>query len=366
MIEFDCLAHPPAGLTPTLKLAYWSDGIASQRSAVPQVLTDAAREAGVDAQPSPSRSIISDYAAFAAFGVPCLNVSYEAITGNESALAVQYNGHLHCPYDDLDLARQEARGLVSMARLAAVAVSELPRREKEPGSFREFPTPSRRVLFVGSHTEAAHMMPAGSPELGRVFAAHGYAVDTVPYGTPVTPAMLRDAALVVVMPTIDYGSAQGAVTWSANEVRALEDYVKSGGLLVLTNSVRRLKYRNWRMEHNEDSFAMNALGERFGVRFGGAGIEATSATVVSDHALVSGLDALLLTYENAVPFTLSGGSEKVLARAGGSPVVALVDVAALTGEGQVLVLGEMGLLGSRLDQEHHSFWRRLAQYAATR
>lgn len=362
MIEFDCLGHPPAGLTPTLKLAYWSDGLATQRSAVPEALAGAAREAGVDARPSASRSIISDYAAFAAFGLPCLNVSYEPITGNESALAIQYNGHLHCPYDALDLAKLEAPGLVAMARLAAVAVSELPRREDEPGDFRSFPQPTRRALFVGSHTEAAHMMPAGSPELGRVLAANGFEIDTIPYGVPVTPGKLRDAAMVVVMPTIDYGDVQGPVDWSAAEVRALEDYVRGGGLLVLTNSVRRLKYRNWRMEYNEDVAAMNALGERFGVRFGGAGIAATSATVVSDHKLVSGLESLLLTYENAVPFTLSGDGAKVLARAGGSPVVALVDVE----RGQVLVLGEMGLLGSRLDQEHHSFWRRLAQYAAGR
>jgi len=369
MIEFDCLGHPPADLTPTLKLAYWSDGLASQRSAAPETLAGAAQQAGVDARPSPSRSIISDYAAFAAFGVSCLNVSYEPITGNESALAVQYNSHLHCPYDALDLARQEASGLVSMARLAAVAVSELPR--DLPPSDREFPVPSRRVLFVGSHTEAAHMMPAGSPELGRVFAANGYAVDTVPWGTPVTAERLNNAALVVVMPIIDYGTAPGPLSpwgerdgvrgdvWSSDEVRALEDYVRAGGRLVITNSARRLKYRNWRYETNEDAAAMNALAGAFGVHFGGAGLDAMAAPVVSDDPLVKGLDSLPLTAENAAPFTLDAAGSTVLARAGGSPVVALVKV----GAGQVLVLGDAGLLGSRLDQAYHPFWARLAQYA---
>jgi len=357
VVTFDSLTHPMDGLTPTLNLSYWSDGLAPQRSAVPGVLAEAAREAGVEVRAMPSRSIISDYAALAAFGAPCLNVAFEAATGDESAQAVQYTGHLHCPYDDMDLARLGAsrRGLVSMARLAAVAVSELPRRET--GGFREFPAPVRRALFVGSHTEAAHMMIAGSPELGRLLAAAGYVVDTIPWGTPVTAARLRDAILVVVMPTMDYGDASGSVDWSPDEVRALEEYVRGGGLLVLTNSALRLKYRNWRYEANEDSSAMNALSERFGVRFGSGALEATSATVVSDHALVKGLDSLPLTGGNAVPFTLSEASAQVLAEAGGSPVVALIDV----GQGQVLVLGDVGLLGSRLDQACHPFWRRLAR-----
>jgi hypothetical protein len=172
---------------------------------------------------------------------------------------------------------------------------------------------------------------------------------------------LKGATVVFVMPTIDYGDASGPVAWSPDELATLEDYVRAGGLLVLTNSAYRLKYRNWELETNEDTGAMSTLGERFGVRFGGGNLEAASAEVVSDHPLVKGLDSLPLTAGNAVPFTLSGDSHaQVLARAGGSPVVALLDV----GEGQVLVLGDMGLLGSRLDQAYHSFWRRLAQYAA--
>ncbi|MBU1879693.1 MAG: hypothetical protein KJ734_12145, partial [Chloroflexi bacterium] len=78
---------------------------------------------------------------------------------------------------------------------------------------------------------------------------------------------------------------------------------------------------------------------------------------VSDDPLVADLDSLPLTAENAVPFTLDSGAT-VLARAGGSPVVALVKM----GAGQVLVLGDMGLLGSRLDQAYHPFWERLAQW----
>jgi len=34
------------------------------------------------------------------------------------------------------------------------------------------------------------------------------------------------------------------------------------------------------------------------------------------------------------------------------------------GAGQVLVLGDAGLLGSRLDQAYHPFWARLAQWGA--
>ncbi|MBU0495081.1 MAG: Zn-dependent exopeptidase M28 [Chloroflexi bacterium] len=354
-ITFDSLAHPPAGLTPTLKLSYWSDGLATRRSAVPAALADAAQDAGFDVHTLPSRSIISDYAALAAFGGPCLNVAFEPDTGDESALGVQYAGRLHCPYDDLDLARLEARGLTDMARLAALAVSDLPR--DLPADDGQFPTPGRRAVFVGSHTEAAHMMPAGSPELGRLLAAHGYAIDTIPYGTPVTAEAVRGAALVVVMPTIDYGEAEGTVSWAPAEVAALEGYVRAGGRLVITNSARRLKYRNWRMEANEDTTAMNALAGMFGVRFGGAGIDASAAQVVSDDPLVADLDSLPLTAENAVPFTLDSGAT-VLARAGGSPVVALVKM----GAGQVLVLGDMGLLGSRLDQAYHPFWERLAQW----
>ncbi len=367
VLTFDSLAHPLAGLTPTLNLACWSDGLAAQQTGLPGALAEAGRAVGLEVRTIQSRSIISDYAAFAAFGAPCLNVAFEAATGDESAQAVQYTGHLHCPYDDLDLARREAQGLVSMARLAAVAVSELPRRDAR--GFREFPAPVRRAVFVGSHTEAAHMMPAGSPELGRLLAAEGYVVDTIPWDTPVTAEKLQDAALVVVMPPLDYGDASAPLSpggegtgvrgdaWSADEVRALEEYVRGGGLLVLTNSARRLKYRNWRYEVNEDTSAMNALSERFGVRFEAGSIEATSAAVVSDHVPVKGLDALPLTGGNAVRFSVSGDRAQVLARAGGSPVIAWVDV----DQGHVLVLGDAGLLGSRLDQAYHPFWRRLAR-----
>ena len=45
---------------------------------------------------------------------------------------------------------------------------------------RVTPEPVRRALFVGSHTEAAHMSASSFTEVGMALAWEGMDVDTVP------------------------------------------------------------------------------------------------------------------------------------------------------------------------------------------
>ncbi|MBU1878770.1 MAG: hypothetical protein KJ734_07455, partial [Chloroflexi bacterium] len=99
---------------------------------------------------------------------------------------------------------------------------------------------------------------------------------------------------------------------------------------------------------------------RFGVAYQDGHLPDDPARAEGSHALVAGVDRFELIDGNGVPFDLTEG--RILARAGEALVAALVD----HGQGQVLVLADVGLLGAAGDPGNLSFWLNLAEYARSR
>jgi len=104
---------------------------------------------------------------------------------------------------------------------------------------------------------------------------------------------------------------------------------------------------------------VNALAARFGVTFYEQTVRGTQVRVIDDHPLTKGMRFLELVEGNGVPFTTTLGLP--LAQApGGATVVAVID----QGQGQVLVLADVGMLDSANgDLINLPFWRNLADYA---
>jgi hypothetical protein len=235
--------------------------------------------------------LVSDNSSFAAYGVPNVNLIF---MNPYQAYDVHYANHLHDPYDSSGLARLESDAFVDMATImlsAALATGA------DNPDLRATPPPDRRALFVGSHTEGIHMSPAGLVGLGMALVWEGLDVDMVPYGQAVTPDDLAGTDLVVALPVHDYPSPDYEPTpydeaWTPAELDALESYVAAGGLLVLTNSDRRLKYLNLAYDGNEDWPDVNARAERFGVPYLAGLFATTTATVTGSHPLVEDLSSL--------------------------------------------------------------------------
>jgi hypothetical protein len=210
------------------------------------------------------------------------------------------------------------------------------------------------------------MSPTTFTDLGMALAWEGFDVDLIPYGQPVTAEDLADADLVVVLPVIDYPSPEGDpllydTAWDGAEIAALAAYVDAGGLLVLTNSAHRLKYTNWVQDPNEDWADVNALASRFGVIYRADELPRSLALSSVDHPLIDGVDGLELIEQNSVSFQMEEG--EVLAHANGIPALALVE----HGEGQVVVLAEVGMLNSGGGEPANlPFWLNLARYARSR
>jgi hypothetical protein len=208
------------------------------------------------------------------------------------------------------------------------------------------------------------MAPTGLTELGMTLSWEGFDVDMIPYGQTVTPADLDGVDFVVALPVADYpGQGEGAASydesWDPWGVAALEKYVAEGGLLVLTNSGRRLKHYYAPLDSNEDWRDVNELATHFGISYREGRIHTSMAQVEGGHPLMQGVPSLELFEDNGIPFTLAKG--EVLAQAGGEPVVALVDYG--DAGGQVLVLADVGILGSMGELHNLTFWQNLAQYA---
>jgi hypothetical protein len=361
MQQVDCLSRPLDGFSADLYLETWPYGrFGDTRTPWPSYLAQAAAARGLSVLPLSSYGVVSDNSSFAAFDVPNANLIYMNPWDMDE---VHYDGHLHDPYDTVALAAEEADTLAAMARVALAAALDTGR---EQPLLRVTPVADRRAVFVASHTEAPHMTPTGLTELGMALAWEGIDVDVVPYGQPVTAADLADADLVFALPVHDYPSPDGDASvydeaWSDAEVDALEAYVERGGLLVLTNSNRRLKYLNYAYETNEDALDANLLATRFGVTWLAGALSGASAVVQSTHPLVRGMSSLALVEGNGVPFVAPGA--QLLARAGSWPAASLLS----RGNGEVLVLADLGILGAPPGQAPNlALWRNLARYVRTR
>jgi hypothetical protein len=366
MLQIDMLSRPLDGIDAALNLVAWPYGrLGDCRLIWPDYLAQAAGQQGVAATPVDYYGLESDNSVFTGFDVPNANMIYMNGPQMEQYGSVHYAAHIHDPYDTVALAREVGDVLEQMARLALVAALQT---GQENPALRVTPPPDARVLFVASHTEAVHMTPLAFIDLGMAFAWEGFDVDLIPYGQAVTSADLQDAALVVVLPVLDYPSPDGDATvydeaWSQAEIAALEAYVAEGGLLVLTNSANRLKFFKQVMDANEDWGDVNALAERFGVTYWDGALPGNRVRPDGENPLLEKETTLEMAADNGVPFALAEG--QVLGRAGAEPAIGLVEYG--DAGGQVLVLADVGLLGSNIDWPVNlAFWQNLARYARSR
>lgn len=358
MLQMDCLGHPLDGIVNDIWLEGWSyqtwgDG----RLAWPGYLLGRAAAHGVDTRLADVHGLVSDNSSFAGYGVAGANMIF---MNPIEPVEVHYGDHLHDPYDAIELARLEGDAFEDMVKVllaAALATgADLP-------DVRVAPAADRRAVFVGSHTEAAHMSPAGLTELGMTLTWEGFDVDMIPYGQAVTGADLADADLVIVLPVHDYPSPDADDTlydesWTREEVDALDSYVAGGGLLVLTNSEHRLKYAALAYDPNEDWPDVNEVAERFGVRFLPGLIGDSAAAPVATHPLVRDVTAIRLTAGNGHRFSFEVG--EAIAAAGNRTVMAVVP----HGAGEVIVLADLGMLAAAEDPPaNRRLWANLARYA---
>jgi hypothetical protein len=350
MLGIDCLSYPLEGSTQFLRMyAYQGEG----SLAWPEALLEAASSQGIEIDPV-YEVAPSDSSAFTGFGVSNGDLIYEDRQGNL--------GHIHDPYDTLELAQQMGSVLEQMAQVALLAALDT---AEQAAALPPDPVSEYRALFVASHTEPIPMTPAlilaGS---GATLAGNGYDVDMLPHGHLLSPSDLEGADLVIALPVVDYALPDESMAtydeaWSEAEIATLQDYVAEGGLLVLTNSAHLTSY-SWLAEDNEDRSDANALAGRFGVTYLEHPHAIGNVQVLGSSPLTEGLWELATSFSgaNGVSFAIETG--QVLARRGEDITLALVDYG--DGGGQVLVLADVGWLGG----ENPRFWQNLASFARDR
>ena len=357
MLQMDCLGFPMTGSHPQILAETWSYGqFGDVRLTWLDYLNQAIQPQNIELQTENAYALLSDNSNFNAFNVPNLNLEYfDFGLMNQGRFDVHYLNYLHDPYETVELARQVGDALQGMAKTALAAAVQTGR---DRPALRVAPAPSKRALYVASHTETPDMAPPTLLELGMALAWEGFDVDLIPYGQSLIASDLAEAGFVLLLPTLDYaGSAH--TEWSEAEIDLLEQYVKEGGFLVITNSYYNIAMNRTLSETNEDSRQINRLTERLGIRFKVGVLNANLVKSSSEHALMSEAEYLNMWAENGVPFEIETG--EVLATAEGRPIIALVD----HGLGQVLVVGDIGLLmdyGG--DAKNLQFLKNIAQFVS--
>lgn len=359
----DCPTLPLPGVAGGLRLRTWAAGyLGDDQRRAPNYLAGVAARYGLGPVQTAAGRGAADNLAMATFDVP----NAQLLHGDPQTMAevggLHYAGRIHDPYDTVNRAWTVADEIAAMAKLALAAAVEAGRQAP---ALRDTPPPQYRALLVSSHCEVASTSPGNLADFAATLAEAGYDVDTVPYGQAVTAADLAGAALVVVLPVLDYPTTDDGVydeSWSAAEAACLTAYVAQGGLLVLTNSADQRDLSARSVAANEDWAAMNALGNPFDIAYSEPHLDGDMATVVAADPVVSGVPELQLAPRNGVGFTLSRGT--VLATVGGAavPTVALVE----HGAGRVLVLADAWMLMAGWDGQNAAFWRNLAATAQRR
>jgi hypothetical protein len=366
MLQLDCLTRPLDDIQNTrLNLVTWSFGRLGNDSLTwPDYLSESMAQYGVETLTENRYEVESDNTPFGGFDVPNANLIYLSSQMDRYG-PIHYAGHLHSPYDTVELTRDVADVLEQMAQVALTAALKTAREKPQ---LRVTPKQDRRAVIVASHTEAEVMSPAGFTDFGQALAMEGFDVDLIPFGQPVTKSELSGADLVVVLPLLDYATDQmvnlADENWSENELAVLEDYVAQGGFLVLTNSAHRIKIHNWTYDPNEDWRAVNQLAERFGFEYTfGSFSDRVFWVNKLDHPLLEKVSYMELMPNNAIPIRTDNGI--ILApRSGYRASIALVG----HGLGEVLALADVGMLGNIGfgTPENLNFWLNRARYAKMR
>jgi hypothetical protein len=365
VLNLDCLTHPLDTLKPALSLNTWSFARLGDDSIPwPDYLAGYANALNIKTRPADLLLLEADNSSYAGFGVPQTNVIYEDTARMDAVGGVHYAGHLHDPYDTVDLARLEQDTLADMARIAVIAA--LKTGEDQP-VLRVTPEATRRAVIVGSHSESPGFSPTIYADFSMALLMAGMDVDLIPYGEPVTAETLDNAALVFVLPSNDYPSVEGDVNlydvaWDQAEIDVLESYVAGGGLLVLANSALMRDFVNRPIHANEDWSDMNDLAGRFGVTFKAGRVATDHVMPQADTPVTGGITWLTLFPDSTVPFEITEGH--VLASAGNKNLIAQIP----HGDGEVLVFADMGFFASLYAETPPNlpFWVNLAAYAMGR
>lgn len=361
VLQIDDLTRPLDGIQAQNYLVTWSYGrFTDDPMPWSQSLAALGADLGIPVRLLNEFSGYSDNLSFSGYDVPNADLIYMNPEQMDAVGGVWVGGQIHNPYDTLDLAREMSVPFTEMAQLALAAVLQPPASDQD---LRIPPNPTQRAVIVASHTEINHLTPSNMTDLGMTLAVSGFDVDLVPFGQPVAAADLAGAKLVFAFPVIDYentaaGLIGGDRGWSEAEINVLEEYVNSGGLLVISNTAHRLKYGISPLDKNEDAVNMNALANRFGITFSAETINPSYAEPQADHPLMNEINTLELSPGNGVSFEMDNGT--VLATALTQPAVALVP----HGKGQVLVLADHALLTNDWgSQRNTTLWLNLAKFA---
>jgi hypothetical protein len=360
MVQMDGLGSPLDGIDChiTMTLASY-DRFGDNRLLLPDFLSNAVAPHGIILDPHIEHAVDSDHNNFETFDVPNLNLMYVNTNILQNRVPpVHFYVHWHDPYDDMERARGMGNEFVNMTKVMLAAALEIGNIQPD---LRVTPIPDRRALIVASHTESFGI--TFLRELGAALSWEGFDVDLIPYGQAITPAELKDVGIVILPPALN-SPRHAPEVWSENERSTLKGYVENGGFLVVVNSGYDYASTIMHNSLNQDKRSANSLLEPMGIRFkfGGAGNNSTALAAV-EHPLTLDATYLTLRGDNSVRFDMKTGS--VLVHSAGSPLVGLVDYG--TKGGQVLVIGELGLLqAASQSSKNMEFVKNIAAYASER
>jgi hypothetical protein len=334
-IQIDCLSHPLDGLPAKINLSF-SHFVGSSVETDPLAKYLVDRGSAMDEEVELSYwPFSSDNGSLTAFDIPNLNMIYESEKMAKTYAGVWYSGHMHDPYDTVELVREMKDVFAAMGKLSLSGAFI-------PSDQQNFVNRSagRKVVFLANHTESPHMTPTGFPEFSLALMNAGYEITVVPYGETLSPADLEGADLVVVLPVYDYPVGEDTknsydTSWTQEEAKVLDAYAQNGGIVLVVNSGTRLKLYNRMYDINEDWADLNTLTDQWGIHFNKVGANSSTVSVQFNGTTFQ----MILTPSNTVVFSAPSGS--VLAGSAGEAAFAEVTI----GSGRVIVLGDLSALG---------------------
>ena len=360
-LQIDCLSHPLDSTVSEIVLETTSYGRFGDESMPwPDFLAEMIAAQGVKTKPYSEYGVIADNSNFDAFNLPAIDMIYFSTEELETLGSgyIHYSGHLHDPYETVELAHEVGDVLEEMTKIALAAALETGRLQPD---LRVPPAPEKRALIVANHTEPVSMVTTVTRELGMALAWEGFDVDLLPYGQALAQSDLENVGVVVLLPTLDY-PGEHEETWDDVEFALLEAYVEEGGFLIVTNSANNFASTRPLNDKNEDTLDLNPLLNQIGVEFEEGTIRAQIATPASKHILTNGIGYLTLYSGNNVLFTMNTGQE--LFEISGHPVIGLIEYGDQGGE--VLIVADISLLfDSSGDANNLPFIKNIVNYAHT-
>ena len=282
----------------------------------------------------------SDNGTLSAFRVPNINLINESSDMNEHPGGIWAAGHIHDPYDTLALVKDMEEMYLDMARLG-IAAAFMPYDRVNFITRQNL----KEVVFLANHTEDPHLTPTGFVGLSQILMESGYRISVIPFSAELKNEAVDQAEMVVVLPAYDFSVSDPPwigddAAWTQEEAKIIDQYVQNGGKVLVVNCGSRLKFANRVMEPNEDWNELNTLTEQWSVTFTGISGEDLRLSP-KDSELLDGVNTIDVSSLTTVDFSVSQGS--ILIGTQDRAYLAEIEV----GEGKVLILADMTLLGDR-------------------